>query len=80
MRNRHTNAALIQQGACNIRGIARSLVEAADAAGEEGIQPAEDPAVRLIIHQLAFLANVDEINSTLDTYGALMKQCEEKAT
>jgi hypothetical protein len=79
MRNRHTNAVLIQQGACNIRGIARSLVEAADEAGEEGIQPSEDAAVRLIIHQLAFLANTAEIDSGLEVYSNLIDECEEKS-
>ena len=78
MRNRYTNALLIQEGACNIRGIARSLVEAADAAGEEGIQPSEDPAVRLIIHQLAFLANTHQIDSALGVYENLWNECEQR--
>jgi hypothetical protein len=77
MRNRFDNALMIQQGACNIRGIARSLVEAADAAGEAGVQPSDDPAVRLIIHQLAFLANANEIDHSPTVYGALTAACEQ---
>jgi hypothetical protein len=44
----------IQQGACNPRGIARSLVKAIDQAAEEGGSRAagQSPAVRQILHQM----------------------------
>ena len=48
-------------GACNISGIARSLVKAADAARADGVQPCEDLAVRAIVAQLAWLCKVDAI-------------------
>ena len=48
-------------GACNVSGIARALVKAADAAREDGVQPCEDLAVRAIAAQLASLCKVDVI-------------------
>ena len=48
-------------GACNVSGIARSLVKAADAARADGVQPCEDLAVRAIVAQLAWLCKVDAI-------------------
>ena len=82
MARRHRDAIAIQAGACNIRGIARSLVEAADAAAEANHKDwqsnptqEEDPAVRLIVHQLAFLCKVDEIDHELGTYNDLIEEC-----
>lgn len=82
MARRHRDAIAIQAGACNIRGIARSLVAAADAAAEANQKDwqsnptqEEDPAVRLIVHQLAFLCKVDEINHELETYDELIEEC-----
>ena len=59
-RSRFYAAEGIQGGACNISGIAHTLSSAAIAAREDGVQPDKDPAVRLIIHQLAFLARSDD--------------------
>jgi hypothetical protein len=50
-------------GACNIAGIARALVKAADAARVENVQPSEDLAVRAIVAQLASLCRVDNLGS-----------------
>jgi hypothetical protein len=63
MRNRFWDAYMIQQGACNPSGIARSLVEACDSAMAEHKSTDEvrsDPAVRMIAHQLAYLLNLNE--------------------
>lgn len=76
MSKRHSNALFIQEGACNLAAIARTLVEAVDEARAEGVQPSEDAAVRLIVHQMAFLANVGESTSFGD-WDASMKQCED---
>lgn len=77
--NRFKQAVLIQKGACNIRAIARVLVKAADAAAEggEGTQE-KDAAVRLIIHQLAFLACASELDTENIVWYRLIKECEEK--
>ena len=80
-RNRFSNAVLIQDpGACNPSGVARALVEACDEARNENIRPEDDPACRLICHQLASLLNVDEINRDLDCWGILMGACRERAS
>jgi hypothetical protein len=76
--NRFRDAWYVQQGACNIRGIARSLVEAADAAANEGGCQETDAAVRLIIHQLAFLARIGEIDLDPYVWRRLMDECAEK--
>lgn len=60
--NRFSDAAFIQGGACNISGIGHTLVEAARAARDAGVQPANDPAVRLIVHQLGHLTRVGSID------------------
>lgn len=78
MSQRHRDALGIQQGACNPSGIARSLVAACDEARNEGKNQREDPAVRLIVHQLAFLCNTSDIDN-MDTYEALLSACEREA-
>jgi hypothetical protein len=84
MANRHNDALGIQKGACNPHGITRSLIEALDEArqdptvnGTRGV--CYDPAVRLIVHQLAYICGINEIERTPDTYGRLMRECEAAA-
>ncbi|UFS72443.1 hypothetical protein LPW11_09670 [Geomonas sp. RF6] len=82
---RHKDALGIMQGARNVRAIARSLVEASDEAAREGIGAEQDAAVRMMVHQLAKVCNVDEIKfgydpATLkDIYCTLMGECEARA-
>jgi len=79
MANRHREALEIQEGACNVRAIARALVKAADEAGNEGgPNPREDAAVRLIAHQIAFLCNVAEIDNGFLVYSKLEDECRAK--
>jgi len=82
-RNRFWDADAIQQGACNPSGIARSLVKAIDEAradpgimviGTDGVRA--DPAVRLIVHQLAFLMNTIEYDTDPDSYARDLRMCE----
>jgi hypothetical protein len=77
--NRFKDACLIQQGACNPSGIARTLVRAINACHAEGADARTDPAVRMIAHQLAFILGVDEINTGFDTYSRLTQECEARA-
>jgi hypothetical protein len=61
MANRFANALAIQLGACNPSGIAHSILDACKECREEGFGTSEicmDPAVRLMVHQLAFLCGV----------------------
>lgn len=77
--SRFNDAVFIQEGgACNPSGIARALVAACDEARADGVQQREDPAVRLIVHQLAFLCCTEEIDRN-NTYDQLMTACKEKA-
>jgi hypothetical protein len=72
---RHSDAIFIQRGASNPSGVARSLVAAIDEARAENKDPAQDPAVRLIVHQLAHLCLLD----ALDSHGnwlAAIEECE----
>jgi hypothetical protein len=76
---RFANAIAIQLGACNPSGICHSILEAcqeiraSDNPGTSAI--CTDPAVRLMVHQLAFLCNVAEIDDSLDVYGKLTDEC-----
>jgi len=82
---RHEDALGIQEGACNLRAIAKSLVGAADEAVGEGVGAEQDAAVRMIVHRLARLCRVDLISygydteSLADTFGILMKECKTRA-
>jgi len=78
MANRHRNAIAIQQGACNPSGIALSIVEACQEIRAEATKGeiTRDAALRLMVHQLAFIcrANDDQITGT--EYSALIAECE----
>lgn len=82
---RHEDALGIQEGACNVRAIAKSLVRAADEAAGEGVGVEQDAAVRMIVHRLARVCRVDLIScgydpETLqDTFVSLMKECRTRA-
>ncbi|MFM0007375.1 hypothetical protein PQR57_41295 [Paraburkholderia dipogonis] len=54
------------------------MVRAINACHQENVRAREDPAVRLIVHQLAFLCGVFEVDNTLDVYGKLNDECREK--
>lgn len=55
MTQRFKDAQTAQNGACNPRPIANALVNAIDECRAEGVDPTEDPAVFLILHQLAWI-------------------------
>lgn len=77
-KNRFHHALAIQAGAVNITAIALSLVDAAREARETG-DPKDDPAVRLMIHQLAFLCGTREIDDEPEVYRKLVAECERGA-
>jgi hypothetical protein len=83
MVKRYRDALAIQEGACNPSGIAHSIIDACreiyDAkGGTDTIR--SDPAVRLMVHQLAFLCGVAEIDDSLMLYGELVKACKVAAS
>jgi hypothetical protein len=77
MSNRFKTAYDIQNGgACNIRAITRELVKAIEEADNDGVQPREDAAVRLIVHQMASLC---EVTVFVDfAWDNMMEECKRK--
>lgn len=81
MTRRYNNAIGIQEGACNPTAIAHSIIQACqeincENGGTDTIR--QDPAVRLMVHQLAFLTNQTEIDNSMPCYSNLIKQCKDK--
>jgi hypothetical protein len=79
MSKRHKDAIAIQRGACNPSGVARSLVCAIDEARNEGLDTngiRNDPAVRLIVHQLEFLCHISDLGPD---WRDCIKACEQIA-
>lgn len=79
---RHRDALTIQGGACNPSGIALSIVDACrEIRRDPGTGTAQitgDPAVRLMVHQLAFICRADDARLGPE-YDALTRACEEGA-
>ena len=76
--DRHRDAlAIVETGACNPSGITHTLSHALRQIIAEGAHQGTDPAVRLIVHQLAFLVNADVIDPA--EYGRLLDACRAKA-
>ena len=69
---------IVDPGACNPSGIALALHNACCQAIAEGVSQREDPAIRLIGHQLAYLLSVDRILDA-DEYGRLVEECYARA-
>lgn len=72
-------------GACNPSGIAHSIIQAC-AEMRENPETSDtdmltsDPAIRLMVHQLAFICKVDEINhGNVMLYPELIVKCETEA-
>ena len=81
---RHRDALGIQAGACNPSGIALAIVEAcaelrAGPAYNGTAQITSDPAIRLMVHQLAYICRVDEMNSDFAAYTQMMEFCKANA-
>ena len=75
--SRQADALAITQGACNPSGIALAIVDACREVRDEGGCPTVDPAIRLMVHQLAYICHVQEIDESLSAYGILTAQCSE---
>ena len=77
--DRHREAlVIVDPGACNPAGIALAIHNACRQAIAEGADQRTDPAIRLMITQLAFLTDA---NSDLDLaeYQRLMDVCRARA-
>lgn len=79
MMRRYQDALAIVQGACNPSGIAHALVNACQECIEDGhIEQAEDPAIRLIVYQLAWLCRTSNIDDSIELFSSLENQCKAK--
>ncbi len=82
MSKRHRDAYYIQNpGACNPSGIAHSIVKACQEIRDNPLHQGtceirNDPAIRLMVHQLAYLCNVAEFDQEMTAYSAAMDYCE----
>jgi hypothetical protein len=79
MSKRHDDALFIGAGACNPSGIANAIFEACrEARAEPGhtgtAQLCADPAIRLMVHQLAHLCKVFELDD-LVAYSKVVQAC-----
>ena len=82
MSKRHSDALFIQEGACNPSGIALAIVSACkemrdepDHKGTDEIT--SDPAIRLMVHQLAFICSVGSLDYGVNEYSDAMKACRK---
>jgi len=69
---------IVDPGACNPSGVALALHTACQQAIVEGVSQRDDPAIRLIGLQLAFLLNVDRLLDG-EEYGGLIAHCRTGA-
>jgi hypothetical protein len=81
MPKRHVDAIAIQLGACNPSGIALSIVDACREIRSEPNhtgtkQITSDPAVRLMVHQLAFICHAEDAYVGPE-YNRLVDACQE---
>jgi hypothetical protein len=79
MSKRHENAIGIQKGACNPSGIANAILDACREAREEGMNASECPAVRLMVHQLAFITGARRLDDDHVLWQHAITVCEEKS-
>jgi hypothetical protein len=76
---RFADALGIQAGACNPSGIARSLVQACEECIRGAVTQTADPAIRLMVHQLAYICAVDAINDSPTLYHELTEACRKES-
>lgn len=74
---RNEIARIAQAGACNPVPLARGLAEAIQEVRDAGGDPRQDAACRLIVHQMAHLFGLHEIDNEPGVYSLLMNEVEE---
>jgi hypothetical protein len=83
MINRYAQALFISEGACNPIAIANQIVESIKEVREEPdfkgtASINEDPAIRLMVHQLAYITGMND-GAWSDNYNAAFLVCREKS-
>ena len=77
--NRFRNAvAIVDPGASNPAGVALAIHTACRAAIAENVAQRTDPAIRLMVTQLAYLVD-GNADLDLDEYGRLLDACRARA-
>lgn len=80
MGKRHQDALHIIGGACNPSGIAHAIIEACQevrANGSAGTATVcTDTAIRLMVHQLAYITGIVVFEQDSLAYGRAMDECE----
>ena len=78
---RHSDAIFIQGGACNPTAITNSILAACHEIRDNGdgstADITTDPAVRLMVHQLAFICNVPGLDNSPIEYSKALDDCEQ---
>lgn len=78
MNKRNYNALTISDGACNPRAIVSSMTQALLEMGDSDTPTlCNDPALKLMVHQLAFLLNIPT-SEGLDDWMTWRKACGDK--
>lgn len=80
MANRCSDALAIQQGACNPVAVTKRLHDHVQDMFRSGISQTEirhDPALRLIVHQLAFLFRTSSLDGADGEYDRCIADCRK---
>ncbi len=81
--NRFQTAKIAQDGACNptpiSRGLQQAIYEIRDAGGDTNTI-LNDPACRLIVHQLAHLFRVNDFEDYSEAMSEVEAKCNESAS
>lgn len=80
--SRFSDAIYISDGACNPVAIAHTInhhMSIMHQNGSSSTEIREDPALRLMVHQLAFLMNVQQLDSEVCAWSVLRHKCETEA-
>jgi hypothetical protein len=79
-RTRFHDALIVQDGACNPIAIVSAIERAIKEVGGTSVGTAEltgDPAVRLLVHQLAFICNIAALDD-LGEYSKAVDACKKR--
>lgn len=81
--SRFSDAIYISDGACNPVAVAHTInhhMSIMHQNGSSSTEIREDPALRLMVHQLAFLMNVQQLDSEVCAWSHLRHKCEVQSS
>jgi hypothetical protein len=80
--SRHSDALAIQQGACNPVAVTKRLHDHVQALFRDGVDHRSirsDAALRLIVHQLAYLFSTSSLDGPGGEYEQCIEECRRRA-